>query len=78
MHPSVAPSRWTRPLVEPTEAWLTVPEAARLARTCPKAIYTACAQGALRHSRVGGKKAIRIRPAWVHAWLEASSRGPGD
>jgi excisionase family DNA binding protein len=55
--------------------WLTVPQASEYANLSADTIYTACEKGELRHVKVGGRKAIRIRPEWVDAWLEHHARG---
>jgi hypothetical protein len=38
-------------------------------------LYTACERDELRHARIGGRRAIRIRRDWLDAWLEWFSRG---
>ena len=50
--------------------WLSVSEAAEYAGLSRDTIYTACEQEELRSARVSGRRAIRIRPAWIDAWLE--------
>ena len=50
--------------------WLNVSEAAAHASVSRDTIYTACERGELRSARVSGRRAIRIRPAWIDAWLE--------
>ena len=50
--------------------WLTVAESAEYAGVSRDTIYTACERGELRSARVSGRRAIRIRPAWIDAWLE--------
>ena len=64
--------------------WSNVSEAAEYAGVSRDTIYTACEQGELRSARVSGRRAIRIRPAWIDAWLERHApdiqdrRGIGD
>ena len=54
--------------------WLTVPKAAAHAAVSRDTIYMACERGELRHVRVGGRRAIRLRAEWVDAWLERGMR----
>ena len=55
--------------------WLNVSEAAEYASVSRDTIYTACERGELRTARVSGRRAIRIRPAWIDAWLEQTRAG---
>ena len=57
--------------------WLTVQDAASYAAVSPDTIYTACERGELRHVKVGGRKAIRLRTEWIDGWLERHAIG-GD
>jgi excisionase family DNA binding protein len=50
--------------------WFNVSEAAEYAGVSRDTIYTACQRHELRSARVSGRRAIRIRPAWIDAWLE--------
>jgi excisionase family DNA binding protein len=52
------------------KAWLTVAEAAQFAGVSRDTIYTACERREIRQVRVGGRRAIRLRPEWIDAWLE--------
>jgi len=54
--------------------WLKVPQAAQYAGVSRDTIYTACERGELRHAKVGGRRAIRLRPEWIDAWLEQYAR----
>ena len=55
--------------------WLTVTEAAEYARVSRDTIYTACERRELRHARIGGRRSIRLRPAWLDEWLEQHTLG---
>ena len=50
--------------------WLTVTQAAEYAGVSRDTIYTACERHELRNARLSGRRAIRIRPQWIDAWLE--------
>ena len=50
--------------------WLTVSEGAEYASVSRDTIYTACERGELRSARISGRRSIRLRPAWIDAWLE--------
>lgn len=50
--------------------WLTVGEGADYANVSRDTIYTACERGELRSARISGRRSIRLRPAWIDAWLE--------
>ncbi len=55
--------------------WFKVPQAAQYAGVSRDTIYAACACGELRHVRVAGRRAIRLKPDWVDEWLERDARG---
>jgi excisionase family DNA binding protein len=57
------------------KTWLTVTEGAEYAGVSRDTIYTACERDELRHARIGGRRSIRLRPAWIDAWLEQHARG---
>jgi excisionase family DNA binding protein len=57
------------------KTWLTVAEGAEYAGVSRDTIYTACERRELRHARIGGRRAIRLKPAWIDEWLERHARG---
>ena len=58
--------------------WLNVSEAAEYAGVSRDTIHTACERRELRNARLSGRRAIRIRPQWVDAWLEQHAAGGGQ
>jgi excisionase family DNA binding protein len=56
------------------KTWLNVTEAAEYAGVSRDTIYTACERREIRHARVGGRRAIRLKPEWIDAWLEQHTR----
>jgi excisionase family DNA binding protein len=52
------------------KTWLTVAEGAEYSGVSRDTIYTACERREIRHARVGGRRAIRLKPEWIDAWLE--------
>jgi excisionase family DNA binding protein len=57
------------------KTWLTVIEAAEYAGVSRDTIYTACERREIRHARVGGRRAIRLKTDWIDAWLERHAPG---
>jgi excisionase family DNA binding protein len=55
--------------------WMTVGEAAEYAGVSRDTIYTACERSEIRHARIAGRRAIRLKPEWIDAWLERHARG---
>jgi excisionase family DNA binding protein len=60
------------------KTWLTVAEAAEYSGVSRDTIYTACERQEIRHARVGGRRAIRLKPEWIDAWLERHALGVRD
>ena len=58
--------------------WLTVAEGAEYAGISRDTVYTACERGELRHARIGGRRAIRLKAEWIDAWLERHVQGAPD
>jgi excisionase family DNA binding protein len=57
------------------KTWLTVADAAEYSGLSRDTIYTACERGELRHARIGGRRAIRLKPEWIDEWIERHARG---
>ena len=55
--------------------WLNVAEAAEYSGCSRDTIYTACERAEIRHVRIGGRRAIRLKAEWIDAWLERHTRG---
>jgi excisionase family DNA binding protein len=53
--------------------WLTIREAAVYSRCGVKTLYRAVHRGELRAARVGGRRKLVLRTAWLDAYLEASA-----
>ena len=51
--------------------WLTLKECAAYARTGRRIVHQAIRRGELRAVRVGGRREIRVKAAWINAWLES-------
>ena len=56
------------------KVWLTVAEGALYSGISRDTIYTACERGELRHVRIRGRRAIRLKSEWIDAWLEQHTR----
>lgn len=54
--------------------WLTVAEGALYAGVSRDTFYTAYERGELRHARIGGRRAIRLKLDWIDAWFEPHAR----
>jgi excisionase family DNA binding protein len=60
------------------KTWLTVAEGAEYAGVSRDTIYTACERRELNHARVAGRRAIRLRAAWIDTWLERHAQGVSE
>jgi len=56
-----------------TTEWITLEQAALRACVSTATLRREIVRGRLRHARVGGRKAIRLRPDWIDVWLEQGS-----
>lgn len=54
--------------------WLNVADGAKYAGVCRDTIYTAAERGDLRHVRIGGRRAIRLKREWIDEWFERYTR----
>lgn len=57
----------------PETTWLTVKGAADRALCGTQLIYREVKAGRLRAARIGGRRELRLKPAWVDEWLEKAS-----
>jgi excisionase family DNA binding protein len=53
--------------------YLTVAEAAKRIGVSNEFIYDACAIKGLKHTRLGGRRNIRIRTDWLDEWMLESA-----
>ena len=60
------------------KTWLTVADAADYAGVSRDTIYTACERREIRHARIAGRRAIRLRTEWIDAWLERHAPEPHE
>jgi excisionase family DNA binding protein len=60
-------------IVDDQSPWLTAPEAAERARVGAKTIYREVVNKRLRAARVGGRRELRFKSAWIDEWLERSA-----
>jgi excisionase family DNA binding protein len=56
------------------KVWMTVGEGAEYAGVSRDTLYTACERREMRHARVGGRRAIRVKAEWIDAWYERHAR----
>jgi len=54
------------------DTWLTRQEAAQRAHVSEATIGREVRARRLRAARVGGRRALRLKPEWVDGWLEAT------
>jgi excisionase family DNA binding protein len=61
------------PLASPTtNPWLTRAQAAQYAQVSEATIGREVRAGRLRSVKVGGRRAMRLRPEWIDQWLEGA------
>lgn len=53
--------------------WITLDEGAQIAQVSTATLRREINRGRLRHARVGGRRAIRLRPEWLDLWLEQTT-----
>jgi excisionase family DNA binding protein len=53
--------------------WLTPRKVAEYLQTGVDLIYDACAEGGLKHAKLG-HRTIRLRRAWVDNWVESRAK----
>ena len=53
--------------------WLTAVQAAAYAQVSRKTVYRAVEAASLRAARVGGRRSLRFKAAWIDEWLEANA-----
>ncbi|HXG72994.1 MAG TPA: helix-turn-helix domain-containing protein [Gemmatimonadaceae bacterium] len=53
--------------------WLTVKQAAARAQVGVATIYHEVRAGRLKAARIGGRRELRFRDAYIDTWLEASA-----
>jgi excisionase family DNA binding protein len=58
--------------------WLTVADGAEYAGISRDTVYTACERRELRHVRIGGRRAIRLKREWIDTWLERHVQSAHD
>jgi excisionase family DNA binding protein len=66
------PSSAERHVPPKVSPWLTLSEAAARTQCHGATLRREVRAGRLRAVRVGGRKALRLRPEWIDEWLEAS------
>jgi excisionase family DNA binding protein len=59
--------------LEQISPWIGAREAARRALVSTRTIYAEVRAGRLRAARVGGRRDLRFRAAWIDEWLDASA-----
>src|SRR5262245_49949998 len=55
------------------DPWLDLTEASVIVGVSTATLRRQIRAGRLRHARVGGYSAIRLRKSWIDTWLEATS-----
>jgi excisionase family DNA binding protein len=57
----------------PSSPWMRLAEAAVYGRVSVGTLRNEIRRGRLRHARVGGRRAIRVRREWIDLWLETTA-----
>lgn len=55
---------------------LSVAQAAEYAGVSSKTVYRAIEDGRLRATALGRSAALRVRPEWIHDWIESNIYTP--
>lgn len=55
--------------------WITIRDAAAIARLSKRMVYAAVERKELRASRIGTGRNLRTTEEWVNAWLSATATG---
>jgi excisionase family DNA binding protein len=58
----------------PDIEWLTPQAAAKLIGVRAEFVYATCRTRGLRHTRLGGKRHIRIHRDWLREWMNQHSQ----
>jgi excisionase family DNA binding protein len=57
-----------------SQVWLTRRQAATYAQVCEATISKAVVRGLLAHVRIGNRRSLRFRHAWIDEWLNRGFR----
>ena len=68
-----APPQTAAAVADSASPWLTAPEAAAYLRIGLKTFFHECRARRIRHARVGGRRAIRVKREWLDEFLERNA-----